>query len=156
MKKLLTLLLIAFASQASAQHYLWKTFGGYVAQGTIETGQAMVRDNAGNLYVASNINFPVLLQGNTIFPLTPGLSDVYIAKFNPQGQHIWIKKFGCFGNGDFPFDLAVDDSANIYVFEYSSLPNIVFEDNIVNLSGAIALKLDSSGNFKWARKIQNC
>ncbi len=154
MKKPLTLLFFLITVNLSAQHYVWETFGGYVAQGTSETGQAMVRDNAGNLYVASHINFPVALQGDTVFPLNPGLNDIYIAKFNPQGQHIWIKKFGAVANSDVVLDMAIDDSANLYVFDHSFAFDIVFEDTVVmNLANAIVFKLDSTGHFKWASQI---
>jgi hypothetical protein len=151
MKKLFTLLFITIALQSSAQHYLWETFGENVT-GNSGGGEELSRDNAGNLYVLSTYSESVVIQGDTIPYPGFGNGDLYLAKFNAQGQKISLKHFGSPGL-DIAFDMTTDDSANVYIFEHTYAFNIDLGDTILNLWEDVLIKLDSSGNFKWATQI---
>lgn len=151
MKKLLLLLFAAFSMQVSAQHYVWESFGENV-YGNYGGGEAISRDHAGNLYVLASYEKAVAIQGDTI--PDPGFNnpDLYLAKFNAQGQKISIKHFGS-PKLDLALDMAIDDSANIYIFQHSYASNINMGDTIIHMVEGVVIKLDSSGNFKWASQI---
>lgn len=94
-----------------------------------------------------------MIQGDTIQPIDGGLLDDYIVKFNSQGQRIWSIPFGSTVQVDAIFDMTIDDSSNIYIFEHSYGFNIQFVDTVINLANDVLIKIDSAGNFKWVSQI---
>ena len=138
-----------------AQRYEWESFGESVSGSGNNAGggAAIVRDGAGNLYSVAPYNSPVMIQGDTIQPLDGGILDNYIVKFNPMGQRIWTIPFGSLVQNDAIFDMTIDDSSNIYIFEHSFGFSIQFVDTVLNLANAVLIKIDSAGNFKWASQI---
>ena len=87
-----------------------------------------------------------------------GTLDVFISKFGLNGNFIWAKSFG---GTDFDqcFSIAIGDSGSIYTTGYF-IGQVDFDPGpgIYNLGNNSAdnifiLKLDSLGNFKWAKSI---
>jgi len=82
-----------------------------------------------------------------------GSTDLYLAKFDSQGELVWDKQWG--GNSsDFARDLAVDDAGNSYVLTRSSIAKYDTDGTelwtealgIGASDWAYAIELDPEGN----------
>lgn len=86
----------------------FKPFGGV---GT-ESGQAIITDASGNVYVTGFMNGTVNYGGGALTSV--GGSDIFLLKLDASGNHVWSKRFGAAG-ADFGTALALDASGNVYV-----------------------------------------
>jgi hypothetical protein len=93
-------------------NHLWsKRFG----DADDESLFAAVVDASGNLFLAGDFETSVDLGGGTL--TSADANDIYIAKLNANGNHLWSKRFGGTGN-DAALDVAVDPSGNAIVTGY--------------------------------------
>ena len=146
-----------FSSIAYSQTYEWaRSFGG---SENIFSRSISV-DKEGNIYVTGEFIGTVDFDpGPDSADLTSnGLRDVFIAKYDWNGEYIWARQIGGTSN-DLGIELVVDDLSNIYsigsfegtvdfdpgagVFNYTSIGEDLF-----------LCKLDQDGIFKWAKRIQ--
>jgi hypothetical protein len=89
-----------------------------------------------------------------------GLSDIFLTKYDTNGNVIWAKCFGGIGT-EFSGTIAIDDSENIYVagsfksdtitFGSFTLTNTINNNNCYDI---FLIKLDSNGNVLWARSAK--
>lgn len=119
-------------------------------------------DASGNIYVIGHfVNVVDFDPGPAVYNLsTSGFTDgdVFILKLDQNGNFIWAKQIGD-GGSDIAFDLTFDDQSNIYyICNFSG--SVDFDPNggsyylSSNGSADCAIsKLDSSGNFRWAKKF---
>lgn len=121
-------------------------------------------DAAKNVYIAGNFrNTMDMDPGPPVFSLSCQWDNVFIIKLDPTGNFIWGKQLG----GDrFTTcrSLFVDPAGNIYttgffggttdfdpgpgVFNLTAIYPSIPDDNAIFIS-----KLDTDGNFKWAKQI---
>jgi hypothetical protein len=131
----------------------------------LDYGSAVATDNAGNSYVTGvyvgTVDFD---PGPAVVNLTSGQSGaVFVAKYDSLGRLLWARKFA--GN---PTDLysygnsrgiAVDRAGNVYTT--GTLHGTMDFDpgagalTLTDSNGASAFvsKLDTNGNFVWAKKL---
>lgn len=127
-----------------------------------DQGRSIVVDGTGNIYVAGDFGGIVDFDPGLGFSLqdVEGNSDIFLAKYNAQGQFIWVKTFG--GNGiESCRDLVIDGNGDLLitgVFEGTA----DFDPNggVVSMTSAgdydsFILKLDNAGNFLWSKSIQS-
>src|SRR5690606_19324646 len=89
---------------------------------------------------------------------TASSADIFISKLDTLGNFVWAKKIGGIGS-DYSNSIALDNYGNVYTTGY-------FEDTVdfdpgfgvsyLNSTGGkdiFICKLDTSGNFVWAKKI---
>jgi len=146
--KFLLLIFLCSTATTFSQKYLWKTFAGTPGGGQ-STPIGMVRDKAGNLYVLNQFSNVVYIQGDTISPIGNGNQDIWIGKFDSLGNKLWHRKIFSAGN-DGPCNIAIDDSANIYILESNnSVQLTVCDTSITGIGTENLIKIDSAGNFKW-------
>lgn len=145
-------------------------FGFAFALGDARTddGRAITHDAAGNFYVTGGFTGTVDFDpGPTNVSLTstsPTLTDIFVAKYTSTGALVWARAIG--GDGiDEGRGIAVDGSGNVYttgLFNSSSGgapvdfdPSPTATSYLTNAGGtdAFVLKLDSTGNFVWARDL---
>jgi len=89
-----------------------------------------------------------------------GIYDMFIAKYNPNGNLMWAKAMGGSGQ-DYANSVVVDASNNVYVFGdfYNSIdynPGAPGQHTFTGQSGLsdmILLKYDSVGTLVWAKQI---
>ncbi len=97
----------------------------------------MAIDNWGNIIISGN-------RGNDPY-------SIISAKFNPQGQILWERKFeGQPGSLSSPEAIATDDMGNVYV--------VGFTDNLPNGESDqqyITLKYSPTGTLLWAKTYDN-
>jgi len=156
----LTIIFICLLGKVEAQTPNWnwaKTMGGT----DIDYGFSIAVDASGNIYTAGMFNGTVDFDpGVGTFSLTSaGGSDVFISKLDASGNFIWAKSIGGISD-DESYSIAIDRSSNIYIT--GGFQNTVdFDPDSVGVFNLISAglydifisKLDSSGNFIWARRI---
>lgn len=113
-------------------------------------------DTNNNIYVLGAFNSPNLTIG-TITLANIGYYDIYLAKFNSNGDLNWIKSISG-SDDDSANGLALDSSGNIYVggrFNSNSITiGTTVLTNPTTGGAAFLLKLDAFGNPIW-NKILN-
>jgi hypothetical protein len=90
-------------------------------------------DDSGNVYVSGSEYFN-------------GSGDFYITtiKYDSLGFTKWVRNF--YGCNDYarPYDMAADDSGNVYVVGYYGCPNLVFK--------TVIIKYNSVGDSVWVNR----
>jgi hypothetical protein len=128
---------------------LWaKNFG----DAKYQTADSVQVDAAGNVVVCGHFYGSVDLGGG---PLTSvGGSDIFLAKFAPDGTALWSKRFG--GAADDAASMVIDAMGNLVLsvplegsidFGGGPLTTAAFDYDVV------VVKLDSSGNHLWSRRF---
>ena len=133
-----------------------------------DEGTSMVLDNKGNIYVTGTFQGTADFDpGSSVFNLSSiGYQDIFISKFDSTGQFIWAKQIGGNNGDNDSYSITVDDSCKVYVtgsfagtadfdpsvgtFNMTSYND--FHDGFIYYD-VFVLKLDSSGNFVWAKQF---
>jgi hypothetical protein len=154
------LILATLISKAQNTSLEWaKSMGG---QYGLATGISVAVDNSNNVYSTGTFEGKVDFDpGIGLFNLTTstyGNKDVFICKYDNSGNFIWARQIVGSYSYDYVSSIAIDDSGNIYAAGY-------FEGTLdcdpgpgtFNLSSngdaSFILKLNSSGNFVWAKQL---
>ncbi len=143
----------------SGGNFRWaKSFGGIED----DQGYNITTDTAGNVYTTGYFEKTVDFDpGPGIFNLTSAgnLPDAFISKLDRSGDFVWAKAFIGVGSND-GYSVKVDQSGNVY--STGSFNNTVDFDPdstvVYNMTSAGAFeifvsKLDSLGNFVWAKSM---
>lgn len=93
---------------ADGVHQWSKRFGSTSA----DRGLAIAVDASGNVIMAGRFIGTVDFGGGGL--LGAGGQDIFLAKYDTNGAHLWSKRFGS-GGTDVARGLAVDDSENIFI-----------------------------------------
>ena len=144
-------------------NYVWaKTWGG---EG-YDDGDSVAVDGNGNVYVAGmyasqQINFdPAGGNAGLGHPASDsGIKvDVFLSKFDPDGDFQWVRTWGGQGTDDAPGTIAVDRANNVTVGGRFESVNCDFDPgsgvDLHSTNGsfdAFISKFDPSGTFLWAR-----
>lgn len=131
---------------ASGNEIWAKRFGGNNAMPDIEQGGGLID------HVHNCIYFTGTFYGSlNISPWgvnSAGSSDAFLAKFDYNGNCIWLKKAG--GNGQDSYS-AINTASNGNIYWMGVLENPGSLDALNVSSGTFLAKLDSSGNVSWVR-----
>ena len=117
-------------------------------------------DASGNVYTAGYFydSFDFDPGPGTTFLASMGIADVFISKLDSKGNFLWAKRLGG-KSDDKSLAIALDPLGNVYVgggfgdtvdFDPGSGTLNLIADNTYN---QFILKLDSSGNIVWAKRI---
>lgn len=116
----------------------------------VEEAERVRVDRMGNVYVAG------FYQTNAVFQATPlpcsGYSDMFLAKYSPLGDLIWLRTAGG-TNADVGGDVAADAELNVYVVGVLT-GNARFEEKILSAAGEADMfvaKYDSHGALAWVQ-----
>lgn len=126
---------------------------------TGDRANGIAADRNGNTVVVGYYGHATATFGSFSLP-SSGNFDVFVAKYDNNGNVLWAKGFG--GPGfDVANKVAVDDNGNVFVTGYFCSPTLVVgHDTLVNPTGSafstfnaaiFITKLDSAGNILWAR-----
>jgi len=139
-------------------NFAWaKRFGG---KGTDDCFSIAV-DSSNNIYTTGYFYNKVDFDpGNDTFNLTSiGKWDVFISKLNQQGEFVWAKQFGGLGRYGIGNSIKSDAFGNVYITgEFDGTldfnPGIdTFKLSSGGNHNAFVVKLNSEGNFLWAKLI---
>lgn len=116
-----------------------------------ESIKSMVTDSQGNVYVCGTILSPALLNGAPI--TTYGSYDIFIAKYDCNGDTVWIRTAGGSAQ-DYAYDIALDTAGYLYVtgrlYATTTIPCHFIDTTITELTRDFYIaKLDTSGNRIW-------
>ncbi|MEP7170916.1 MAG: hypothetical protein ABI855_16225, partial [Bacteroidota bacterium] len=143
----------------STGNFIWaKSMGGI----SDNVANSIVLDAFGNIYTTGVFSLTADFDpGAGTFNLTSaGGNDIFISKLDSSGNFVWAKRMGASGY-DFGLSLALDinGSGNINItggFEFTVDFNPgtgTFNLNSAGLRDIFISKLDSAGNFLWAKAI---
>jgi hypothetical protein len=126
-------------------------------------------DSQGNVYVAGEFYGPLDFdpgpEGLTLTSAeAPGFSfsnsDVFLAKYSPVGELLWLKQFGSAGD-DSVRGIAVDAADNVTMTGHfegqvdfdpgAGTANLTAD---ANYSNVFVAQITSSGAFRWARQFE--
>ncbi len=93
--RLLAFVFLILASSTNAQspvHYWSKRFGGPGS----DLANGMAVDHENNVYIVGHFATTIDLGGGVL--TSAGGNDIFMAKYNPAGAHVWSQRFGSTGN----------------------------------------------------------
>ncbi len=128
-----------------------------IGGGSDDAGRAVTTDGAGYAYVTGNFSGTVDFDPSAVVTnlTSDGGSDGYVAKYTPAGALVWAKALG----GDGAAGIALDGQGNVYtVGTLFGQGDFDPSAGVYTLIGngawdAYVSKLDSSGNFVWAKAL---
>jgi hypothetical protein len=138
---------------------IWaKGIGG----GSHEHARSIALDALGNIFVAGDYNGLVDFDPGVGFNFqdVKGASDIFVAKYDPQGNFIWAKTFGGVSIESCR-DMTLDAFGNLLITGvYQGTSDFDPNGGVINLTSAgqfdaFLLKLDVSGNYVWVKSIQS-
>jgi Big-like domain-containing protein/thrombospondin type 3 repeat protein/beta-propeller repeat-containing protein len=148
---------LTFATTVFAQELYWVTSKSKGVNTGDDGGQAIAIDGLGNSYVT----------GVLVGAIEPGSNDIFVAKYDSDGNPAWTNKAGGPGRDD-AFGIALDGLGNVYVAgNYSGTatsPTIFGRDPDISpaVSGVqlfsdggrdtFIAKYNSNGILQWAKK----
>ena len=149
---------LALASGLFAQHHEWSfSFGS----DQYERAYGIELDPAGNVYVCGAFDNTVDFDPDTLVDASiteEGNGDVYLAKYDNTGAHLWSFNLGFWGH-DLGSDMVVDDQGNIYLTGYFRV-DVDFDPGpgtaMLTAQGTrdvFVAKYDTDGNYQWAFNI---
>ena len=125
---------------ASGNKVWAKQFGS----STNDYATAIYTDIAGNSYI-TGYTFGVVSGTKTA-----GVSDVFVARYDANGNQIWIDQFGS-SSSDNANGVTIDSSGNVYVVGYtaSTLPG----NTKLGINDAFITKYNASGDIVWIKQF---
>ncbi|MGQ9819322.1 MAG: hypothetical protein ACUVQ1_05290 [Candidatus Kapaibacteriales bacterium] len=113
---------------------------------------ALVTDSQNNLYVAGYFQSSSLKFGN-ITLLNKGGEDIFLGKFTPSGDVVWLKGFGG-SRTERGTCLALDSNGYLYLAGYFESSDIQFGQKTLTPVGGWDIfisKFDPSGEIVWVK-----
>ena len=147
---------VFFAKYDTGGNYIWaKSIGSPLD----DYGTCVNPDKQGNVYVTGYFQGSADFDGGTgIQNLTSGgSSDIYVGKYDPNGNYLWARTFGSSGS-DYGYFVEPDTSGYICLTGLFQ-GNIAFGGGCYGTTASHGLgdifitKLDADGNLLWARNM---
>jgi hypothetical protein len=142
-------------AQLSKFHWA-KNMGGSLK----DEGNSLAMDSSGNVYVTGWFQGKAFFgEGTkTISLISSGESDIFTAKYDNTGNLLWVKQMrGDLNEGGYA--IALDKSNNVYTAGFfRGTVDFNPDSGIYELTSSgdfdiFITKLDSSGNFIWAKRM---
>ncbi len=115
---------------------------------------SVAADSSGNIYMTGNFRSPTLTFGTTTLTNT-GESDIFLAKYNADGDVLWAKS-AIGSDSDIGNSVATDVIGNAYLTGHFYSPTITFETTTLTNAGSADIylvKYDINGNLLWAKSV---
>ena len=141
----------------SSGNFVWaQSFGG----SALDIGFSIAIDSSGNVYTLGVFRDTADFDpgAGTTNLTSAGINDLFVSKLNSSGALLWVKGFGG-SSSESGQSIEVDSSGNVYTTGYfegtvdfdpgagtTNLTSVGSNDGFIS-------KLDSSGNFVWAKSI---
>jgi M6 family metalloprotease-like protein len=120
-----------------------------------DAANAVAVDGAGNAFVAGYFTGTATFGTNEL--VSAGARDGFLAKFDPAGRLLWVRRMGGAGF-DAVHAVATDTNGNCYLAgEFEGIAvfgaNALTNANPVSYSDAFVAKFDAGGTNVWARAV---
>ena len=130
-------------------NHVWSTrHGGPASDDCVD----VTSDPVDNVLVVGDFYSTIDFGGGTL--TTAGQRDIYVAKLNPLGAHIWSQRFGD-DNSDYCTTVASDNSGNVIFarsyadsIDFSGVPFVTTGSNNVYVA-----KFDPLGSHVWSQSF---
>ena len=122
--------------------------------GSSVIGKGIALDKKGNCYVTGTLTSSS--QFDTIMGVSKnlGFTDMFLAKYNPAGNIIWLRTSAGFGIKT-PYAVAADAEGNPYVFgtfrDTANFGKLVLSG--IGTESVFLVKYNSSGEAQWAKQV---
>jgi hypothetical protein len=120
-----------------------------------EKGRAIAVSPSGNCYITGNFSNTTEFGGISLS--TNGGNDIFIVKYDTNGDVDWAKKAGG-SSQDRGYGIAIDQSENVFVTG-TFTSSATFKNTTINNSGlhsTFLAKYDSNGSFDWVVDAGDC
>ena len=111
-------------------------------------------DPLGNIYVAGYFQSKVTFGSFVLIDDSATTDDIFIAKYDANGNVIWARSIGASGN-DRAYGINADVFGNIYITGWFNSSSLTFGSHIISRVGnsynIFIAKYDSLGNAIWAK-----
>ena len=125
------------------------TYSTYLGGNFAENGTGIAVDPMGNFYVTGHTNSSNFPRVNALQNNFGGIEDAFVAKFNRDGQPVYITYLGG-SHWDFGHDIATDAAGNAYVTGYTLSQNFPlanpFQPTLGGSNDTFVAKLNPSGS----------
>jgi hypothetical protein len=134
-------LVLSTVLNAQVMGIQWNTFAGSM---NWDRGTGIATDGAGNIYIVGYCSdaWGSPINGH------PGGHATFMAKFDGNANLVWNTFMGS-GNFDYGFDIAMDESGNIYITGYSFATWGTPLNAHAGSTDVFVAKLDNNGNLLW-------
>ena len=134
-------------------NHLWsKRFGGI----DIERGSSVSVDSLGSVYITGSFSSYIIeFGGSALANAHVYYSDIFLSKFDSNGNHLWSKRFGG-SSEDIGYSVSVDSSGNVYITGRFSSSTIDFGGDPLTNKGEYDIflaKFDKDGNHLWSKRF---
>ena len=149
MKYLFLYILISFTINLNSQTCQWAI--APKGENGVDYLFGSKSDFNGNIFLTGYFRSDSIQFGNTPPLYNHGNYDIYVAKYNSNGNALWAKSAG--GNSpDYAFGVTSDHSGNSYITGSYSSSSIQFGNlQPLNNPNGFLVKLNSFGNALWAK-----
>ncbi|MES2139700.1 MAG: SBBP repeat-containing protein [Bacteroidota bacterium] len=141
---------IYIAKYSSGGAFLWvRTAGGSIG----DYAHALAVDGAGNSYLTGEFETTTRFGGGAVALTSSGSNDVFLAKYDTNGNLIWAKKLGGGGGSDKGLGISVSNGDVYVTGNFQGGAN--FGGTQLSVSGAhdiFIVKWTTGGVFQWAKK----
>ncbi|WP_181885161.1 SBBP repeat-containing protein [Pontibacter diazotrophicus] len=123
----------------------------YEANAGRSSAKVTAADDKGNVYVAGEFTTSIKLGSTTLTDGT-GSGRIFLAKYNSEGQVLWVKQM----DGTFLADMAVDANGNVYVVGSFGLSIRIGEQTLTASNGAnfFVAKYSGEGDVAWVTQTR--
>jgi len=110
----------------------WATGAGDTAN---DAGSSLIADEFGNVYVCGSFYAANITIGATTLINNGLLADVFIAKYDAQGNSLWAISVGGTAS-DIPRDLSLNNSGRMFIAGNFQSPLVIFGNDSITNSGS--------------------
>lgn len=136
-------------SCVSAVHVWSRSFPGTEIHGVVSASD-------GSIVIAGLLRGTANLGGDDLVAM--GNTDILVARFTAEGEHVWSKRFGTAGIWEVAYDLALDADGNVWVTGVVEGP-VDFgggsKGSTINKEDVFLLELDAAGNHLFSNVYGN-
>jgi hypothetical protein len=118
---------------------------------TDQLARAVGIDAKGNVVVVGYFQGSVNFGGETL--VSAGAEDIFVAKFDPAGRHLWSNRFGD-AHSQLASAIGIDKQDNVVVAgSFIGTMNFGGPDLISEGADGFVVKLDSLGEHVWSKRF---
>lgn len=133
----------------SSGAHLWsKRFG----DSSTEEARSVTTDPSGNVYITGSYFGSIDFGGGPF--ASNGYEDIFLAKFDPDGTHLWSAHFGD-GDSQYGRDVATDGSGNV-ILAGEFYGSVDFGGGLLASAGTsdiVIAKFGSDGSHIWSKRF---
>jgi hypothetical protein len=138
------------AKYDAAGNHLWSKRFGYFGAGS-EHSASVSADSSGNVFVTGDFDMRVDFGGGEL--TSAGSADIFLAKYDAAGNHLWSKRFGAWGY-DYGYSVSADSTGNVFVTGRFQGTVDFGGGGLTALAGDMFLaKFDAAGNHLWSKRF---